>query len=86
MIEACVSLRGVRPDLRLGPKLLSRIRPPTLLVWGDDDPFGSVDVGRRASELMPRARLEVVSGGHLPWLDQPGRCASLATEFLAAHA
>jgi hypothetical protein len=30
------------------------------------------------------ARLEVCGTGHLPWLDEPERCAALASEFLSA--
>lgn len=53
---------------------------PTLFVWGDNDPFGSVDVGRRASEIMPDARLVEVTGGHLPWI---GRAEEVAAAIRA---
>lgn len=77
-----VRLRGCR--LRLDEDELRRVRQPTLLVWGDDDSFAGPDHGRRAVAAMPDARLEVVSGGHLPWWDQPRRCGELVSSFLDA--
>ena len=34
--------------------------------------------------MMPNARIEVVdNAGHLPWLDEPQRCADLIIDFLS---
>jgi pimeloyl-ACP methyl ester carboxylesterase len=46
--------------------LTERIREitiPVLLLWGDADPISPVAVGRRLSELFPRAELVVLAGG-----------------------
>jgi len=48
--------------------------------WGDEDPSGGPDIGRRASELIPDARLEVIPGRHAPFLDDAERGASLIDE------
>jgi pimeloyl-ACP methyl ester carboxylesterase len=68
--------RALRPEL---PKLVA----PTLFLWGEQDPFGSPDLGREMAAMMPNARVVPVSdAGHLPWLDQPEFCAERITEFL----
>jgi poly(3-hydroxyoctanoate) depolymerase len=43
---------------------LGRITQPVLLLWGDADPFSPVAVGQRLLELLPDARLQVISGGN----------------------
>jgi pimeloyl-ACP methyl ester carboxylesterase len=42
---------------------LARLTVPTLLLWGDADPISPVAVGRRLAQLLPDARLVVISGG-----------------------
>lgn len=51
-------------------------------VWGDKDVLGKPDICRRALDLMPRARLEVVGGGHVPWLDDGQRVGRVIGHFL----
>jgi pimeloyl-ACP methyl ester carboxylesterase len=64
------------------PADLAAVEVPTLLVWGDADVFQRAEEGERAARAIPGARFELVSGGHLPWLDDPDRCAALITSFL----
>ncbi|MGN6867689.1 MAG: alpha/beta fold hydrolase [Solirubrobacteraceae bacterium] len=66
-----------RPENLLSETELRQIVAPVLMIWGDEDPYGGPDIGRRASELIPDARLEVISGRHAPFLDDAERCASL---------
>ena len=42
---------------------LGTVAAPTLLVWSDTDPISPLAVGERLAELLPHARLVVVSGG-----------------------
>jgi pimeloyl-ACP methyl ester carboxylesterase len=72
--------------MRITADQLRNILQPTLFIWGKDDPFGSVDAGRRAAALMPDARLEVVGIGHLPWWDDADACARLVREFVRTSA
>lgn len=52
---------------------LTRITCPVELVWGADDTVTPLEVARRASELMPDSRLEVIEGGgHMSPLTTPG--------------
>lgn len=85
MLHALIRLRGNRPGMSLTAEQLTRITQPTLLFWGQNDPFGSVDVGKRMVEAMPDAELHVVGGGHAPWLTQAKRIGPTATRFLHQH-
>ncbi|ALK34901.1 alpha/beta fold hydrolase [Burkholderia plantarii] len=42
---------------------LPGVTQPTLLIWGDDDPFSPPAVGERLLGTLPDARLHVVRGG-----------------------
>lgn len=85
-LSALLRLRGSRPEMRLTAEQLSEIAQPTLVFWGRDDPFGSVEVGERMAEAMPDAELQVVGGGHAPWLTQSERIGPIAERFLLRHA
>ena len=82
MLRKLIRLRGARPHMALQHEHLARIESPTLIVWGESDPFGNVEVGRRMIESMPRAELHVVRGGHAPWLTDTGKTAELVNGFL----
>lgn len=63
---------------------LRQVRHPVRLIWGEQDPFGAVAAGTRIAELIPRADLHLVAGGHAPWLHQAERVGRLTEEFLVA--
>jgi pimeloyl-ACP methyl ester carboxylesterase len=59
-----------------------RIRCPTLLVAGDEDPVAPVDSVHRLQERIEGARLEIIPGvGHWMMVEAPRRSA----ELLRAH-
>ena len=63
---------------------LHRLRQPTLVLAGDDDPIVPLLNGRILAHRIPNARLHVVrGGGHLFLLEQPSEMAALVTGFLA---
>ena len=67
---------ALRPELK-------NLRPPTLFIWGDKDIEGRPSLGQEMAAIAPHAQCEVVpEAGHLPWLDQPDRCATLVANFL----
>jgi pimeloyl-ACP methyl ester carboxylesterase len=75
--------RGVHPSVLLDAA--SRFRQftrPVRILWGEDDPFFPVDLGKELSEAFPRASLSTVPAGRtfLP-LDHPDE---LAREIAAA--
>ncbi|MBI4338076.1 MAG: alpha/beta hydrolase [Chloroflexi bacterium] len=82
IIERVLRLTGPAYGLSLRKGELEQVKQPTLFIWGDNDTFGKPEVGRRAADVMPNAKLEVVSGGHLPWLDDPKHVASSVSTFL----
>ncbi|MBA4158925.1 MAG: alpha/beta hydrolase [Gemmatimonadetes bacterium] len=85
MLNALLRLRGSRPAMRLTAEQLTRVTQPTLVFWGQDDPFGSVEVGERMVKAMPDAELHVVGGGHAPWLTQAERIGPIVMRFLRQH-
>jgi pimeloyl-ACP methyl ester carboxylesterase len=84
MVRAIVSWRGWRPGLTFEDTELAGIQQPTLYVYGTADPVGTVDLVKRAVNLLPRAELYLVDdGGHLPWFDNPSLVGSHVSHFLA---
>jgi poly(3-hydroxyalkanoate) depolymerase len=65
---------------------LGRLRQPTLVLAGDDDPIVPPVNGRILAGCIPGARLRVVpGGGHLFLLERPAAIAAVVTGFLAAE-
>jgi pimeloyl-ACP methyl ester carboxylesterase len=85
LMETTNTWRGSKRAVWIGPDDLRRVRAPTLLIWGENDPFGSVRAGLEIQRALPDAAFAVVPrGGHLPWLDDPTGCAEKVTAFLDA--
>ena len=62
---------------------LGRIRQPTLVMAGDDDPIVPLVNSRILARLIPDARVHVVNGGgHLFLLDQARESAEVIQRFL----
>jgi pimeloyl-ACP methyl ester carboxylesterase len=66
-------------------KPLSSLRPPTLVLVGDDDRPDFQAIARRIADEAPHARLEIVQRArHFPSLEEPDAFERLAFPFLAA--
>jgi poly(3-hydroxyalkanoate) depolymerase len=63
---------------------LPKLRPPTLILAGDDDPIIPVVNARIMHWLIPRSRLHVYQGGHLELAAGAGRLAAAVEAFLDA--
>jgi poly(3-hydroxyalkanoate) depolymerase len=61
---------------------LPKLRPPTLILAGDDDPIIPVVNARIMHRLIPRSRLHVYHGGHLELAADSGRLAAAVEAFL----
>ena len=63
---------------------LPRLRPPTLILAGDDDPIIPLANARIMHRLIPRSELHIYHGGHLELAADPGRLAAAVEAFLVA--
>jgi 2-hydroxy-6-oxonona-2,4-dienedioate hydrolase len=73
---------GARQAVRLTLEEMARVGQPVRFVWGERDPFGPPSAGEAARLVMPDARLTTLRAGHLPWVDEPDRCADIVQELL----
>jgi 2-hydroxy-6-oxonona-2,4-dienedioate hydrolase len=56
---------------------------PTMLVWGADDRWVPVDVGRETAALLPKAPFVLIEqAGHAPYYERPDAFNEVALEFL----
>jgi pimeloyl-ACP methyl ester carboxylesterase len=68
------------------PALLQS-RTPKLLVWGEDDPFQTVDYAERHAREIPETRLvRIKSAGHIPMENDPKAVAGALAGFLPPNA
>lgn len=65
--------RGAPPEvLARAGEHLSALDMPTLVVWGEQDPYIPTRFGAGYSAVLPDAELETLpDAGHWPWLDRP---------------
>jgi pimeloyl-ACP methyl ester carboxylesterase len=85
LLHAVLRLRGARPEVKLTAEQLGQISQPVQLIWGENDPFGSPEVGRQAAGLIPQAEFHMIpETGHVPWVDHARQVGELAAPFLAA--
>jgi 2-hydroxy-6-oxonona-2,4-dienedioate hydrolase len=81
--EMIASLVRERERLTLTDEILSAVRAPTLLLWGEDETFAGLEVAHHLVARIPDARMEVMpAAGHLPWLDDPVGAARHTAAFL----
>jgi pimeloyl-ACP methyl ester carboxylesterase len=85
-LRAVISPLGFRRAFRVQPEELRRLTVPTLVLWGDHDPVGAVEVARATAELVPEAKLEVLPAGHVPYLGNPERVTELLAAFIRSEA
>ena len=76
------SLTAPIPRSRLAIEL-SEIRPPALVVWGEEDALIPVRAGRRAAERLPDARfVPLPACGHIPMEECPEAWLTAVLDFL----
>jgi poly(3-hydroxyalkanoate) depolymerase len=61
---------------------LPRLRPPTLILAGDDDPIIPLVNARIMHRLIPRSQLHIYHGGHLELAAHTERVAPVVEAFL----
>jgi len=61
---------------------LNLVEAPTLVLWGEQDPYIPASFAQAYAETLPNAELNLLpDAGHWPWLDRPDTI-NLATDFL----
>ncbi|MGA7087261.1 MAG: alpha/beta hydrolase [Candidatus Dormiibacterota bacterium] len=79
-----ILVRAVQEDLS---SVAEQIKVPTLIIWGGrDQELPLVPYGRGLRELIPPSELvEFEGSGHYPFVDEPGRFASVFDSFVDAE-
>jgi pimeloyl-ACP methyl ester carboxylesterase len=63
--------------------LLSGIKVPTLLIWGENDTATPLSDGQTMERLIPGAGLVVLRGaGHFSFADHWGQCSRVLDSFV----
>lgn len=65
---------------------IPEIAVDTLIIWGRDDAWISVEDGFKFKKALPSARLEIIPFcGHIPQEEKPEETARIILDFLAPH-
>jgi len=73
------------PKLERFDGKLAELGVPTLILWGETDPFAFVPSAHRFHKEIPDSELVIVEGaGHFVFEDAPERTASEVADFLGA--
>ena len=83
MMERGMRWKTPRPEVVVREDELAKLRIPTRFLFGDADVFGGREVADAAARQIADARVQSISGGHFPYLDQPDECARLLSKFLS---
>lgn len=79
---ALVSRDGWRREMMIRREDLEDLRAPLLVIWGQREPLGGVDVAKTLATMTGDGRHQIVTGGHAPWLGSPGEVARHVEEFV----
>lgn len=83
----CMQEMEIRQRNLLRPEDLARIKAPTLIVWGNENPFGGVPEATAMQANIAGSRLELFEHcGHWPQHEHADRYNKLSLEFLKQHA
>ena len=73
--------------IHAGDRLYLAAHMPTLIVWGDRDPFIPHHHGRTTHAAIPGSRLEIFPGvGHYPHCEDPARFVTVLRDFIESTA
>jgi pimeloyl-ACP methyl ester carboxylesterase len=62
---------------------LSRLKAPTLLIWGSEDPIMDVSLRQTLRAALPAAQVKIFKGlGHNPMWEKPELVATTVQAFL----
>jgi len=76
------------PNLRLKYDMcntLPKLTIPTICIWGEDDGFAPVELGRQLEKMLPNVKFHYIAkAGHQVQNDQPELASKLMMDFLSA--
>ena len=76
------------PNLRLKYDMrntLPKLTIPAICIWGEDDQFAPVELGRQLEKMLPNIKFHYVAkAGHQVQNDQPAIVSKLMMDFLGA--
>jgi pimeloyl-ACP methyl ester carboxylesterase len=79
------SLADLETNYRAIEDMLPRIRPPTLVLWGANDPFFATSVGGRIHRTIPGSTLKVYQHtGHFVPDERPAEVAHDLADFFGS--
>jgi pimeloyl-ACP methyl ester carboxylesterase len=86
MVQAVLGRDGFVPDLRFDGERGKRIEQPVLMIVGEHDPVGSIDIWTEFVGALGNGTLQVVPGaGHLSWWDEPDRVATSVRDHIGTR-
>jgi pimeloyl-ACP methyl ester carboxylesterase len=60
LMEATNHLGGARARYSISSEDLQTVRQPVLMIWGSNDPFGSMEKGRAIAATLPKAEFHLI--------------------------
>jgi len=82
----CLQNMEIRQRNMLRSEDLAKIKAPTLVIWGRNNPFGEVPEAQKMHEDIPGSRLELFDDcGHWPQHERCDIYNDLAIAFLKEH-
>ena len=64
---------------------LPKLTIPTMFIWGEDDKFAPVELGRQLEKLLPNIKFHyVANAGHQVQNDQPELVGKLMMDFYSS--
>lgn len=81
-LKALIAPDGWQPNVETDIDEMRTLVPPTLLIWGRNDPLGGADAASVVADAIPNSRLELLDAGHGPWLGHPDAAANLVDAFV----
>ena len=82
----CLQEMEIRQRNMLSPEDLGKIKAPTLIIWGRNNPFGEIPEATRMHEDIPGSELELFDDcGHWPQHERVELYNPLAIAFLKKH-
>lgn len=85
-VEGLINQTRVLMDARDISNQLSALTMPTLILYGRQDQFFSLEMQHLMMEKLPNAQLSIIEEcGHLPPLEQPEMVSHLLTQWLESN-